>query len=114
MKTLFISLILFCCLGVNSAFGQEGTKLFAQGLFDIENRENMLNIQSTMSDNPAINIVRLDDNTQRFFLITEGIGELSIETLKSWFGEYAQTVHCIQIGIYGQDTIHSYPFTCED
>lgn len=114
MKTLFISFLLFCCLAVNSAYGQEETKLFAQGLFQIENEQEMQNVQNAIKELSSVYVVRLDGNTQRFFILTQGIEQLSEETLRNWFGDYSQTVRCIQIGIYGQDNINQYPFNCEE
>lgn len=111
---IFIISLFFVCLGTTTMYGQQETKLFAQGLFKIEDREILLNVENTIKSISGIEAVRLDIPTQRFFILT-GTAALSEEIVRSWFGTYAETLECIQIGVYGQDTMHPYPFTnCDD
>ena len=86
------------------------TRLFAQCMFDIPNQSVIQELQNEMYDNPNIEMVRLDYHTQRALIITANIEELTKKDFISWFGEYASTVSCIQIGVYGVDIMQPYPF----
>lgn len=112
-KTLLLSGLV--CLMFGSLNAQEEslevTTLFAQSLFNIENEEAMRSLELELRQHPNINVVRLDWNTQRAFILTQGIESLTIEDFKSWFGIYSSTVNCVQIGVYGIDAIDKYPFT---
>ena len=46
--------------------------------------------------------------------LTKETNELLEDELRSWFGEFSESVRCIQIGVYGVDKIDKYPFeNCE-
>ena len=113
MKTLLTSLFLICIVGTTSA--QESPELFAQCLFTIESEEAMQQLELELKEIDFTSIVRLDWNTQRAFMLISNLDELSEEDFISWFGEYSETVTCVQIGVHGLEEIHSYPFTnCEN
>ena len=97
-----------------TAFGQDEKRLFAQGLFQIENEQNMFHVQNTIKELPNVYMVRMEFSSQRFFIVTKDLQELSEETLANWFGQYAQTVRCVQIGIHGQDKVNAFPFECSN
>jgi hypothetical protein len=71
-------------------------------------------LETEMRSNPYIKIVRLDYNTQRSFILTKNLDELSTENFISWFNEYSDKVRCIQIGRQGIDAVKPFPFEgCE-
>ena len=86
-------------------------RLFAQCMFDISDNTEMEALQNEMYNNPYIEMVRLDANTQRALIITANLEELTAEEFKSWFGAFESTIYCIQIGVYGEDVMNAYPFT---
>ncbi len=93
---------------------QDEPVLFAQCVFTIQDEADLRNVEAEIRQHPNVNIVRLDHNTQRAFILTKDIELLSEEDLKSWFGEYSESVRCMQIGVYGLDKIDHYPFeNCE-
>lgn len=93
----------------------EETTLFAQCHFTISDRESLELLQQDLKMSPFIQMARLDWHTQRALILTTGIVQLTEEDFKSWFGEYAESVRCIQIGVYGIDSINPYPFqNCQD
>lgn len=104
-------LLVVSCLLFFSSYGQEEVRLFAQGVFQVEDTEAILTTESAIRSNPNVSIVRLDPYSKRFFIITQNLNQLSEETLKNWFGTYAESVHCIQIGIHGVDAINTFPFS---
>lgn len=114
MKILFSLLILFAS---HSAFGQQqnsqtDVRLFAQCLFSISTQAELDALTYDLyATNPNIEMVRLDLNTQRALIITANIEELSEQDFVSWFGEHSSSVSCVQIGVYGVDTMNPYPFT---
>jgi hypothetical protein len=114
MKILFSLLILFA---THSVLGQQqnpptDVRLFAQCLFSISTQSELDALTYDLySTNPNIEMVRLDLNTQRAFFVTANLEELSVQDFTSWFGEHSSTVSCVQIGIYGVDTMNPYPFT---
>ena len=114
MKLLLSLLILFSSFSV---FGQQqnpptDTRLFAQCLFSISTQAELDALTYDLyATNPNIEMVRLDLNTQRALVITANIEELSEQEFTSWFSEHSSTVSCIQIGVYGIDTMNPYPFT---
>ena len=87
------------------------TRLFAQCMFSIETQAEMDALTNEMYNNPNIEMVRLDMNTQRALIITANLEELSEEELISWFGEYSSTIYCVNVGVYGVDEMWKYPFT---
>jgi hypothetical protein len=80
-------------------------------MFDISDQSEMETLQNEMYNNPNIEMVRLDYNTQRALVITANLEVLSFEDFTSWFGEYGAMIYCIQIGEYGIDIMDTYPFT---
>lgn len=102
-----------------SAFGYSQTSpintvLFAQSIIEVENAEEMIALETEMRSNPYIKIVRLDYNTQRCFVLTKNLDELSEENFISWFNQYSDRVRCIQIGRQGIDIVKPFPFEgCE-
>jgi hypothetical protein len=67
-----------------------------------------------LRSNPYIKIVRLDYTTQRSFILTKNLDELSEANFISWFNQYSDKVRCIQIGRQGVDTVKPFPFEgCE-
>ena len=112
---LLVSLFAVLCLSSSYAQTQAqnytDTRLFAQCMFDISDQSEMQALQNEMYNNPNIEMVRLDSNTQRALIITANLEELSRADFISWFGEYASTIYCVQIGVHGIDVMNSYPFT---
>lgn len=109
-KVLFGILLFFCGNLVFSQNQQIENTLFAQCMIEVNSSDEMKTLESEMRANPYIKIIRLDYQTQRAFLLTQNIEELSEENLKSWFSSYADNVRCVQIGKHGIDTVNPYPF----
>lgn len=90
---------------------ENSTHFFAQGMLTIS-QEAMTELELDMrTNNPYLKVIRLDVYTNRFFLLTENITSLEIQDLLSWFGEFADSVSCVQIGLHGVDTVNPFPFT---
>lgn len=117
---LKVFILLFFLIGFKGVFSQNNSApsdvtLFAQAIFSIDSKEQMLQLEAEMRQNPYIKLVRLDWNTQRLFLLTQNINELTEIQLLSWFNGYVTSISCVQIGIKGVDEIQKYPFTnCEN
>ncbi|MFN6015739.1 MAG: hypothetical protein ACK47F_13710 [Flavobacteriales bacterium] len=115
MKITIISFIVFfgfSALSQSSPVNQ--VALFGQCMIEINAVEDMRALEADMRSNPYIKVVRLDFNTQRAFLLTQNIDELTEEQFTSWFNVYSDNVRCIQIGRHGIDMVKPYPFEgCE-
>ena len=112
----YILLILFTfSLSVSFSQSQNNSVLFAQCYFDIQNEQELLDLEANLRLHPNTNIVRLDFISQRAFILTQGINSLTQDEFKVWFEDFSSSVNCIQIGVYGVDSIDRYPFTnCQD
>lgn len=107
MKQLITLLALFI---MPVLYAQQETVLFAQCVFEIGDETELRTVESEIRNHPNIEIVRLDYPSQRAFLLTKNLEELSEDEFKSWFGEFSESVRCMQIGVYGVDEIDQYPF----
>lgn len=112
MKTIL--LIFFGIFIGFTSFGQtdesaQYPNLFAQGLLNIPAQEMQV-LQDEMRLNPFLEVVRLDHNSNRFFLLIKDLESLTNEELVTWFAEYGDFVTCIQIGVHGVDAVHAFPF----
>lgn len=87
----------------------ESSKFFAQGMLNIPQQE-MIDLQTEMRQIPNLEVVRLDHNSNRFFILIDNMSSVSNEQLLNWFGEYAEFVNCVQIGVHGVDAVNSFPF----
>lgn len=112
-----VSFIAVLC--ISTSFAQNPTlsqnqevRLFAQCMFAItdQNQLDALTVEFYNS-HPEVERVRFDMHTQRALIITTGISSLSESDFISWFGQHSSTVSCVQIGVYGVDTMNPYPFT---
>lgn len=91
---------------------QTSARLFAQCMFDIPTQAELDQVTYDIYLNhPDVEMVRLDLNTQRALVITTGDYPLTEADFVSWFDQYANSVYCVQIGVYGVDTMNPYPFT---
>lgn len=99
---------------VLTAFSQSNSAnpvaLFGQCMIEMDAAEEMRALETEMRTNPYIKVVRLDYNTQRAFILTQNIDQLTEEQFTSWFNAYADKVRCIQIGRHGVDVVKPYPF----
>ncbi len=105
----FILAILFYSSSVAQVAPTE-TTLFAQGIFSVEDIDTMHELEQDLREHPGVGLVRLDWNTQRFLILSNEFESLTEEELRSWFGEYGDSLSCIQIGIKGIDVMQQYPF----
>ena len=116
---LILTISFMLALGVSFGQSQQTTttqqtnaQLFAQCLFDIPTQAELDQLTYNIYLNhPDVEMVRLDLNTQRALIITTGALSLTETDLISWFEQYAGSVSCVQIGVYGVDTMNPYPFT---
>ena len=104
-------LLIFVVLIASNLFAQqENPTLFAQCVFVIADEIELLQVETQIKEHPNVQLVRLDHNTQRAFILTKDIEHLTEQELKSWFNTYSESVRCVQIGVYGIDEIDLYPF----
>jgi len=116
---LILSLLFVVAIGVSFGQSQQpsttqqiNAQLFAQCLFDIPTQAELDQLTYNIYLNhPDVEMVRLDLNTQRAFVITTGASPLTESDFISWFEQYAGSVSCVQIGVYGVDAMNPYPFT---
>lgn len=95
--------------GVNNS-NQSSTVFFAQCLLTVESENELRELETQLRANPYVSVVRVDIPTKRIFLMTKNIDTFTTETLLSWLGDAATKSTCHQTGIYGVDTIATYPF----
>jgi hypothetical protein len=112
MKTILIFTTLFISVSFAKAqnLATEEVTLFAQCMIELQDQNEMVALEAEMRQNPSIKVVRLDYYSQRAFILTKEIDQLSEEQFTSWFNASSDKVRCIQIGTYGIDTINPYPF----
>lgn len=116
---IFLSLLFVFAVSVS--FGQSlqpstnqptNARLFAQCMFNIPTQAELDQVTYNIYLNhPDVETVRLDLNTQRALVITTGSNPLTESDFISWFEQYSGTVSCVQVGVYGVDTMNPYPFT---
>ena len=91
---------------------QTNAQLFAQCMFDIPTQAELDQLTYNIyANHPDVEMVRLDLNTQRALVITTGSSPLTESDFISWFEQYSGTVSCVQVGVYGVDSMNPYPFT---
>lgn len=115
MKTLLIAVLL--CFTSWRIQAQEAppVTIFAQCMIQIDSQESVLNLTESLRANPYVKMARIDWLTKRVFVLTKDIETLDEASFKSWFGEYEDNLNCLQIGVYGIDRMHDFPFTnCEN
>lgn len=110
MKNIVLIGLFFIGLRVSAQTNVSQVNLFGQCMIEIATAEEMKTLELEMKSNPYIKVVRLDYNTQRAFILTKGIDQLSEDQFTSWFSNYANKVRCIQIGRHGIDQVKPYPF----
>jgi hypothetical protein len=110
MKNIVLIGLFFIGLTVSAQTNVSQVNLFGQCMIEIATAEEMKTLELEMKSNPYIKVVRLDYNTQRAFILTKGIDQLSEDQFSSWFSNYANKVRCIQIGRHGIDQVKPYPF----
>ncbi len=115
-----LTTVIFAFLAMTQfGFGQQGPtpppNYFAQGILNISTEQEMRTLQDEMRQISGLQVVRLDFNTRRFFILTDGIGTVDQAAIDSWFGTYATQLSCIQIGVHGVDVVNPYPFAgCQE
>jgi hypothetical protein len=116
MKSILLS-FLFLVFGFSlksQTLATSEVTLFGQCMIELEDQNEATTLETEMRNNPNIKIVRLDYNSQRAFILTKDIDQLTEEQFTSWFMEYDSKVRCIQVGRYGIDAIKPFPFEgCE-
>jgi hypothetical protein len=90
------------------------THFFAQCLLQIDDQAVFQQLETDLRLHPNAQVVRLDWNTKRVFLLTKDLLSFDEASFLSWLGTYATQATCIQVGLHGVDPINRYPFTnCE-
>ncbi len=110
VKNIVLIGLFFIGLRVSAQTNESQLNLFGQCMIEIATADEMKTLELEMKSNPYIKVVRLDYNTQRAFILTKGIDQLSEDQFSSWFSNYANKVRCIQIGRHGIDKVKPYPF----
>lgn len=111
LVTMFAIMLLSNSFAQTQANTQTDVRLFAQCMISISSQAEMDALTNEMYNNPNIEMVRLDMNTQRALVITANLTQLTADEFKSWFGSYQSTVYCVQIGVQGVDAMNPYPFS---
>lgn len=111
LVTMFAMMLLSSSYAQTQANGQTNVRLFAQCMISITDQSEMDALTNEMYNNPNIEMVRLDMNTQRALVITANLTQLTADEFKSWFGAYESSVYCVQIGVQGVDVMDPYPFS---
>ena len=110
MKNIVLIGLFFIGLRVSAQTNESQVNLFGQCMIEIATAQEMKTLEVEMKSNPYIKVVRIDYNTQRAFILTKGIDQLTEDQFTSWFSNYANKVRCIQIGRHGIDQVKPYPF----
>jgi len=108
---LYLLIISLFLSSLSFSQNEETPVLFAQCMFDIADTAELELLQSELEQLDFVKVVRLDIHTQRSFILFKNKESLSSDELKDLFGEYRNTIYCVQIGIYGTDAINRFPFT---
>lgn len=87
------------------------THYFAQCLLHIDNQATFQQIESDLRAHPNAQVVRIDWNTKRVFLLTKDLQSFDEASFLSWLGAYASQSTCVQVGLHGIDPMNPYPFT---
>lgn len=115
MKLFLVLPLLLISLSVFGQVEEETSDetfiFFGQCMFDIADQDDMLALEAELRQHAKTDVVRLDWHTQRAWITTLWISNLDEDEFRSWFGEYAGSVSCINIGELGKDTPEQYPFT---
>lgn len=111
MKPILIALVALFISSISFSQEVANQTFFAQGMLQIDSKATMDSLQSVIRNEPYIKIARLDWYSKRIFILTRGLDTLSLSQFKSWFGSYSNKLSCVQIGIYGVNTINRFPFT---
>lgn len=91
-----------------------GSTFFGQCMIDLQSQEEARDLETQMRENPYIKVVRLDYSTQRAFILTNPLSELSETDFISWFADHSDELRCVQVGRHGVDMVNPYPFEgCE-
>lgn len=83
---------------------------FAQGMLPDMNEENIRSLETEIRDIAYVQVVRLDVQTKRFFIVTKDISQFDELILRSWFSGIGDELECIQIGVQGIDSVNPFPF----
>jgi hypothetical protein len=111
MRNILVLLLFLCISSVSSAQSTpQETTMFGQCMIEITSATEMAALETEMRSNPYVKVVRLDYNSQRAFLLTKGIDQLTEDQFISWFNAYGDKVRCIQVGTYGVDALKPFPF----
>lgn len=111
MKLIYVLFFTFFS-GFGFSQTQEETPIiFAQCMFDIADTAELKLLEETIRQNENVKVARLDIHTQRSFVLFHNTNEVTVEEFKNLFADYRDSIHCVQIGVYGVDEIAKYPFT---
>jgi hypothetical protein len=87
------------------------THYFAQCLLQIDDQAVFQQLEADLRLHPNAQVVRLDWNTKRLFLLTKDLQSFDEASFLSWLGAYASQSTCVQVGLHGIDPVNPYPFT---
>ncbi len=112
MKTTIFLVLLLAFSGTSNAQTEDGgAKYFAQCMVNITDEEMFRSIESNIRLNPNVEVVRLDWETKRAFVLTTNLNSFTDADFEAWFGSNTINISCVQTGVYGVDEIAKYPFT---
>ena len=83
---------------------------FVQGLLEISTETQTVDLQTEMRNIQGLQVVRLDFHSKRFFILTDGLSGVDETQVETWFGDHADDLKCLQIGVYGVDAVNKFPF----
>jgi hypothetical protein len=115
----FLLSLLFVCSLCNFKAQTNGNEqgqqvpiyLFAQCMYEIEDKTAFMELESQFRLNPNVKVVRFDWSTKRVFVLIQNKSSLSELEFRAWFNDNSALPTCVQIGVHGIDTVKPYPFT---
>lgn len=111
MKTTTLIVLLLLFSGNSMAQEEAGTRFFAQCMVNMTDQEMFHSVEENIRLNPNVEVVRLDWETKRAFVLTKNLTSFTDADFEAWFGTNTIHISCVQTGIYGVDEMAKYPFT---
>jgi hypothetical protein len=95
-------------------FAQNDNPFFCQAQFNSKDKNLISSIESEIRKNSGIKVIRIDPSSGQVFILTKDQENWTKQDFLSLFGQYAQKVSCLSIGIHGKDKTKEFPFLdCE-
>jgi hypothetical protein len=105
-------LVFFSFLFVfSSSFAQVSKTFFGQAKLNLLNKEQITSLEVEIRKNPNVHVFRIDPTNGQVFMLTEQISIWTENDFLALFGQNAEKVSCVYIGVYGHDQLKKHPFS---